>query len=109
MIVFEISNDKFKRILNDKGLFLPLYWNGEDFSVTLSNHLGHYYKSVVRELPTENTEKNTGIRSRSRLKAAPTAIPRAFLPDPGRDPVLRTGISRRSRNIRAASRPREEG
>lgn len=57
MIIFDISNEKFKRILDDKELFLPLYWNGEDFSVTLSNHLSRYYESVVRELPRENTKE----------------------------------------------------
>ena len=37
-MILDISDSAFKNILNDDQLFLPIRWNGVDFSETLEKH-----------------------------------------------------------------------
>lgn len=35
-MIFDISDATFRNVLNDERLFLPIRWNGSDFSSTLN-------------------------------------------------------------------------
>ena len=45
-MVLDISNSLFKNILDDMELFLPIRWDGTDFSNTLENLFHYYIKRV---------------------------------------------------------------
>lgn len=45
-MILDISNEAFKRILNDEQLFLPIQWDGEDFYSTLKSLFDHYIKQL---------------------------------------------------------------
>lgn len=58
-MIFDISDSNFKNILNDEALYLPIRWNGSDFSATLNNLLNHYIKQLENlsnvSLPSHNS------------------------------------------------------
>lgn len=41
-MIFDISESNFRHIFNDKDLFLPIRWDGDDFSETLKKLFGKY-------------------------------------------------------------------
>lgn len=41
-MILDISDATFKNILNDKSLYLPIRWDGNDFSSTLNSLFNHY-------------------------------------------------------------------
>lgn len=45
-MILDISDASFKKLLNDKELYLPIRWNGFDFSATLNNLFDHYIKQI---------------------------------------------------------------
>ena len=45
-MILDISNEAFKRILNDEQLFLPIQWDGDDFYSTLKSLFDHYIKQL---------------------------------------------------------------
>lgn len=45
-MILDISDSAFKNILNDEQLFLPIRWNGVDFSETLEKLFYHYIKQL---------------------------------------------------------------
>lgn len=45
-MILDISDSTFKNILNDEQLFLPIRWNGSDFSSTLNSLFNHYIRKV---------------------------------------------------------------
>ncbi len=45
-MILDISDATFKNVLNDKELYLPIRWNGSDFSSTLDNLFNHYIKQI---------------------------------------------------------------
>lgn len=45
-MIFDISDAGFKRIFNDELLFLPIRWDGADFSMTLNSLFDHYIKQI---------------------------------------------------------------
>ena len=55
-MIFDISDTTFKTVLNDKTLYLPIRWNGSDFSATLNNLLNHYIKQL--ENSSDNPQSN---------------------------------------------------
>lgn len=52
-MIVNISSENFKKIMNDKRLFLPLKWDGKDFVKTLQDLLSYYVERVKNY-----TEKN---------------------------------------------------
>ena len=56
-MIIDISDVLFKQILNDSRLFLPLRWNGSDFSSTLNN-LFDYYINKIEMLSKETYNKD---------------------------------------------------
>ena len=53
-MIFDISDSTFRNILNDDALYLPIRWNGADFSTTLNNLLNHYIKQL--EILSDNSQ-----------------------------------------------------
>lgn len=51
-MILDISDATFKKVLNDKELYLPIRWNGSDFATTLDNLFNHYIKQI-KLLPSE--------------------------------------------------------
>lgn len=51
-MILDISDATFKKVLNDKELYLPIRWNGSDFAATLDNLFNHYIKQIEL-LPSE--------------------------------------------------------
>ena len=47
-MILDISDASFKKLLNDKELYLPIRWNGSDFFATLNNLFDHYVKQVEK-------------------------------------------------------------
>ncbi len=45
-MIFDISDSSFKKVLNDKKLYLPIRWNGSDFNATLDKLFNHYIKQL---------------------------------------------------------------
>lgn len=45
-MILDISDATFKNVLNDKGLYLPIRWNGSDFATALDNLFIHYIKQI---------------------------------------------------------------
>ena len=45
-MIFDISDATFRNILNDERLFLPIRWNGSDFSSTLNCLFDYYIKQL---------------------------------------------------------------
>lgn len=45
-MIFDISDSTFKKIFNDESLFLPIRWDGADFSMTLNSLFNHYIKQI---------------------------------------------------------------
>lgn len=45
-MILDISDATFKNILNDQNLYLPIRWNGSDFSDTLGKLFNHYIKQL---------------------------------------------------------------
>lgn len=59
-MILDISDSTFKNVFNDEQLFLPIRWDGTDYSGFLENHFNYYIK-ILEMLPDE--EKNYGTRS----------------------------------------------
>lgn len=53
-MILDISDASFKNLLNDKELYLPIRWNGSDFTTTLDNLFSHYIKQI-EVLPNEKS------------------------------------------------------
>ena len=53
-MILDISDSAFKNILNDDQLFLPIRWNGVDFSETLEKLLYHYIKRLETVTDKDN-------------------------------------------------------
>lgn len=51
-MIFDISDSNFKKILNDDKLFLPIRWEGNDFSQTLERLFNYYINKL--KLITDN-------------------------------------------------------
>ena len=54
-MIFDVSDKEFKKILGDKHLFLPLTWDGKDFSKTLQELFDQYIgdlKNVTGSTPS---------------------------------------------------------
>ncbi len=45
-MILDISDSTFKKVLNDKSLYLPIRWNGSDFASTLGNLFNHYINQI---------------------------------------------------------------
>lgn len=45
-MILDISDSSFKKVLNDKKLYLPIRWNGSDFNATLDKLFNHYIKQI---------------------------------------------------------------
>lgn len=45
-MILDISDSSYKNILNDEQLFLPIRWNGVDFSETLENLFNRYIRRL---------------------------------------------------------------
>lgn len=45
-MILDISDATFKRLMEDKRLYLPIRWDGSDFSLTLENLLNYYIKKL---------------------------------------------------------------
>ena len=57
-MIIDISNSQFKQIFNDKNLYLPIRWDGNDFTSTLEEHF-HQYICHIDEL-TRIEQKSFG-------------------------------------------------
>lgn len=58
-MILDISDASFKKILNDKKFYLPIRWNGSDFSVTLENLFNHYITQLETLSNTPKYEYNS--------------------------------------------------
>lgn len=56
-MIIDISDASFKHVLNDDRLFLPIRWDGADFSSTLSN-LFDYYINRIEKLSNGTYNQN---------------------------------------------------
>lgn len=54
-MIIDLSDANFKRIIDDTHLYLPMRWDGADFSVTL-NSLFNYYISRLEKLGTKESK-----------------------------------------------------
>lgn len=45
-MIFDISDENFKRIMNEEHLYLPIRWDGVDFSLTLDCLFNYYIKQL---------------------------------------------------------------
>lgn len=61
-MIIDISDSNFKRILDDKRLYLPIRWDGNDFSSTLKN-LFDYYVKKFEKVAIENNVYNDYIQA----------------------------------------------
>lgn len=57
-MILDISDADFKRIMNDKQLFLPIQWDGNDFYSTLKSLFDHYVKQL-EDLSSKYTTSKT--------------------------------------------------
>lgn len=48
-MIIDISDQQFKSIMNDEKLYLPIRWDGTDFSSTLED-VFHYYIKSIKEI-----------------------------------------------------------
>ena len=55
-MIIDMSNESFRNIMQDERLYLPIRWNGNDFSDTLEN-LFHIYTSKL-DMLTEQGSRN---------------------------------------------------
>ena len=60
-MIFDISDATFRNVLNDKTFYLPIRWNGSNFSTTL-NDLFDYYIKQLENLPDETQSSYNSIR-----------------------------------------------
>jgi len=60
-MIIDISDSSFRKVLNDKELYLPIRWNGSDFNVTLDKLFSHYIKQIEL-LPDENSSFDNRVR-----------------------------------------------
>ena len=58
-MIFDISDSTFRNILNDEALYLPIRWNGSDFSATLNSLLNHYIKLLENSSVTPQSNYNS--------------------------------------------------
>lgn len=58
-MIFDISDNCFKTILNDESLYLPIRWNGYDFSSALNKLFSHY----ISQLKILTNKGNGGLGS----------------------------------------------
>lgn len=54
-MILDISDYKFKQVLNDKTLFLPVRWDSKDFHATLSSLYAHYINSLEKTFGNEDS------------------------------------------------------
>lgn len=59
-MIIDISDASFKQMLNDDRLFLPIRWNGADFSSTLSSLFDYYIKKI--EMLSKGTYNHNYIK-----------------------------------------------
>lgn len=59
-MILNISDSTFKNILKDKNLYLPIRWDGNDFSSTL-NSLFNYYINCIELLSSDNNPHSENI------------------------------------------------
>ncbi len=50
-MILDISDSEFRNILDDKRLFLPIRWNGEDFYVFLRSVINYYISKLTNVTP----------------------------------------------------------
>lgn len=60
-MIIDISDSSFRKVLNDKELYLPIRWNGSDFNTTLDKLFSHYIKQIEL-LPDENSSFDHRVR-----------------------------------------------
>ncbi|MBR1833362.1 MAG: hypothetical protein IJ784_13190 [Ruminiclostridium sp.] len=51
-MIFDISDEVFRKIINDEKLFLPLRWNGDDFISTLKGLFDYYIDKIIEQAQT---------------------------------------------------------
>lgn len=52
-MILDVSNEAFRRIMNDEALFLPIRWDGVDFSSTVRKLFRHYSENVKTIIVSE--------------------------------------------------------
>ena len=55
-MIIDISDSTFKDILNDEKLFLPIRWDGSDFSSALGELFNYYIKKFETLIPDSTND-----------------------------------------------------
>lgn len=55
-MILDLSDEKFKHIMDDKELFLPIRWKGYDFALVMDQHFKHYLKSIETNVDMDNKD-----------------------------------------------------